>query len=793
MVKTDSVTLLGGMDVMGAKLEVSSDGSVFSGAVKSGNAAADAIKTMGTTTFTKGIFGNLTTAAATRLEGADAVFSGFDLTLGAALANAGGSIAIANAKTLTLGADLDNAGLTTFAKGAVFAAPEPASLVQNNAGGRIIADVGMVGLSDLASRTRLNDAASRFDFTTAESATLSTSLAFNYIADNAAVTFGSTRPDAVLEINNAYDFRQAAVAVGEGIVALGENSSLAAGTFSLDQGAELRYLAASGSAAVTAATSTLRGVVDVREAGGRLDFDGNLSLMNGTQIRLTADSAGIGKIATLNLGSLAIYDGVTVAIRGAPEDVLNKPLLIADGGAANKVNGWEYLNKEGASRYEFSLDPNGDVWAVRLRGTGETIGDGNSHNPGDIIGGGDKSTGSDNKDEGAHYVDDIYANDGSGLGSEVGDYIDQTLGLNDSDRYNAFGQLIGEYAAVGSSSVMAVNDLFFKAVYNQMGLNQNSFGTDMAWGGKSRSSDHAYANMEQDSSPNSALWRGKNCFTARSNPGKIWGGFLGGVTRQDERARVPGYDFRAGGAILGYDRQSDRFIYGFAASYLRGRTDVDDLGTRYDSDYLNVGAYGSFHHESGFYAKAGLGYDHGWNDYDVNMIVGGQKHGSYGNSAFFANGEFGAMLCVGGVVNLNPSVGLRFMHMRQDGWTENLSGGTANIANWFRKERQNAVDVPMTLRINSVLQLGGVELAPEARLGWIFAAKKNCSSVTTGFVGTDQAMVLYGVDPGWNRYLLGVGIKAKFNDRIDAGLDYNFETRPSYRHHNLSAIVGVTF
>ena len=41
--------------------------------------------------------------------------------------------------------------------------------------------------------------------------------------------------------------------------------------------------------------------------------------------------------------------------------------------------------------------------------------------------------------------------------------------------------------------------------------------------------------------------------------------------------------------------------------------------------------------------------------------------------------------------------------------------------------------------------------------------------------------------------MVGAGVKMKFNERVDAFVDYNFEFRSGYKNHNVMAGLGLSF
>lgn len=340
------------------------------------------------------------------------------------------------------------------------------------------------------------------------------------------------------------------------------------------------------------------------------------------------------------------------------------------------------------------------------------------------------------------------------------------------DQHSAFGQLYGEYAVQGQTALQHTVDSFTNYLGQHIGNYEGS--TEL---GK-LSSESAHASLAP----------------VRSAANRIWGGGFGAYGKQDWEDSLPGYKFTSGGVILGYDHiLSNNFILGIAASYSRGETKISDLGTKYESDLASAGLYASWRHESGFFSRLNAGYAHGWNDYDVDLLVGGGKSGKYDSNSFFSGLELGYEFQLPACVTLSPSAGVNYRYIRNDGWTESATGDLA-IASQFKRRSENAVDIPLTVRVNRSWNLGnGCYLVPEARVSWIYAAKKNHPMIMAGYDGTGVFMPQYGVDPGRDRWRLGGGFRAKFAKGFDAGLDYDFEVRKNYRNHQLSFTLGLSY
>ncbi len=481
--------------------------------------------------------------------------------------------------------------------------------------------------------------------------------------------------------------------------------------------------------------------------GGDVDVDGGVMVFN--------------KAASENLGNISVDNAVSVNERTE---------VVALGTSARELRGQNFLSGSNGLSGDSNLYSN--FFSINSDGNNASIGSMHSLPTiqTNLLG----SAQSQNLMTGAAFTE---ANK-SGFSLNLQDAIEKYfLSLQDPNRAGGdvravFGQLYGEYAGQGQTALQHTVDSFTNHLSKHIGNYEGSTNLSQLSSGSANASIAA----------------------SRSAANRIWGGGFGAYGKQDWVDSLPGYKFTSGGAILGYDHVvADNFILGIAGSYLRGETKISDLATKYDSDLVSVGLYASWRHESGFFSRLNAGYAHGWNEYDVNLLVGGSKSGKYDSDAFFSGLELGYEFQLPASITLSPSAGVNYRHMRNDGWTESATGDLA-IASQFKRRSENAVDIPLTLRVSKTWNLGnGCYLVPEARLGWIYSAKKNQPMILAGYAGSNAFMPQYGVDPGRDRWRLGGGFRAQFAKGFDAGLDYDFEVRKNYRNHQLSFTLGVSY
>jgi uncharacterized protein with beta-barrel porin domain len=62
-----------------------------------------------------------------------------------------------------------------------------------------------------------------------------------------------------------------------------------------------------------------------------------------------------------------------------------------------------------------------------------------------------------------------------------------------------------------------------------------------------------------------------------------------------------------------------------------------------------------------------------------------------------------------------------------------------------------------------------------------------------GFVGSNDSVTIYGIEPGRSRFVAGAGIKAQLSDTVDIFAAYDLEARSGYTGHSASIGLGFSF
>jgi hypothetical protein len=278
---------------------------------------------------------------------------------------------------------------------------------------------------------------------------------------------------------------------------------------------------------------------------------------------------------------------------------------------------------------------------------------------------------------------------------------------------------------------------------------------------------------------------------------RVWVGGFGVWAKEDDSPTVSGYDYSGGGVSLGYDRAVAAVTglrFGISASYSNGQIKNNDDRTTVDLSTLGVGVYGSYLLPINLFFDANVAYANTKNDYATNLIVGGQKTGSFDVNSWMYGLRMGYVFRGDGF-QVIPSVGVKYVSLRQGSFADNLDKAAQGntVANAYRSRTDHQVDIPLQVKFNSTVQAGSVTLTPEFRLGYNFAVDKLDNAMNVGFVGSTETYELNGTRPRGDSFQGGVGLKLNTGGVLDAYVNYDLEASKNYVSHNASLGFGFDF
>ncbi|MDR0549263.1 MAG: autotransporter domain-containing protein [Deltaproteobacteria bacterium] len=273
---------------------------------------------------------------------------------------------------------------------------------------------------------------------------------------------------------------------------------------------------------------------------------------------------------------------------------------------------------------------------------------------------------------------------------------------------------------------------------------------------------------------------------------RVWVGGFGSWAKQDDTDDIAGYKYHSGGFALGYDRTFDGvpgLVLGISTAFSFGEVENNYNFGKIDTDTASIGVYGSYKLDSGLFFDATLAYGHSENDSSINVPLYGRKSGSFDIDTWQFGVRSGWVLKAGSF-DITPSIGLRYLHLKQDDWAEK---GTAPIRNFFKSRNDDLVDIPVQVKFSTTIESATVKVTPELRLGWTYAAEELDNKVEMGFVGYRGTTPIWGIKQERSSFQVGAGVKIAVSDTLDVFANYDVDLSKDYYNHQASVGIGFEF
>ncbi|MDR2354261.1 MAG: autotransporter domain-containing protein [Deltaproteobacteria bacterium] len=278
---------------------------------------------------------------------------------------------------------------------------------------------------------------------------------------------------------------------------------------------------------------------------------------------------------------------------------------------------------------------------------------------------------------------------------------------------------------------------------------------------------------------------------------RIWVGGLGMWTTEDNTGSYYGYDYSATGLALGYDKaffQVPGLRLGFSVAFSWGDLENGDGLTDSDIDTVGIGLYGSYTFQNGLFIDGQGAYFKSENTYTSVLADGsGYEEGSFDIKATQFGVKVGLVTQTGNI-QLIPSIGVRYVIIEQDGFTETQhSRNIWNVPNRFQKEREHQLDIPVNIKINTEVETSFGSVIPEMRLGWTYAAKRPETAVNVGYAINTGTARIYGIKTSRHSFQGGLGIKVKSQNRVDVFVNWDVDVGKNFVNHQASVGIGFEF
>lgn len=244
-----------------------------------------------------------------------------------------------------------------------------------------------------------------------------------------------------------------------------------------------------------------------------------------------------------------------------------------------------------------------------------------------------------------------------------------------------------------------------------------------------------------------------------------------------------GYDYKAWGVAMGYDRAFGDFMVGAAFTYSRGDYDAKGIRDDVNVDNYGVSLYATYYNPcNGFFGSLFGGYNYG--DNDVRIFNAGWDRATPHSDSYWVGGNLGYEFKPTTNFTLAPSIGLT--------WLDSQSSAYRMHGNRYGTMSEKALLLPVDLAATYTHRLDDcskIDLTVKGGYAYDF---KNDQANGTFINAGGISNPIRGVSPGRHNWNIGAGVKYT-RDRFDVGVDYRYDTRKRYDSHFVSATLGIRF
>ena len=252
----------------------------------------------------------------------------------------------------------------------------------------------------------------------------------------------------------------------------------------------------------------------------------------------------------------------------------------------------------------------------------------------------------------------------------------------------------------------------------------------------------------------------------------MWVQGLFNHSKLDDTSKAYGFDADSSGVAMGaekYVTEDTKVGLGYAYT----NTDIDGFMRSTDVDTHTGFVYGEYK-PSNWYVNGIMSY--GWSDYSENKNVSGiGVKADYDAETFGLQAMTGYDMQVKGF-GLTPEVGLRYVHISQDGYTDSadqkVSSSDSDILTGVIGAK---VSKTWTLE-------NGMNIKPEARIAATYdLMNDDVNSVVTlangsAYMVEGDALDRFGME-------FGAGVTAEVNDNVEFAFGYEGKFREDYQDH----------
>ena len=258
-----------------------------------------------------------------------------------------------------------------------------------------------------------------------------------------------------------------------------------------------------------------------------------------------------------------------------------------------------------------------------------------------------------------------------------------------------------------------------------------------------------------------------------SNPdAAVWVQGMYNHSKLDDTSDSYGFDSDSSGVALGIEKFINKNIK-VGAGYAYTNTDIDGFMRSTDVDTHTAILYGEYKPSNWFINGIAT---YGWSDYSEDKNVSGQNV-----KADYDVETFGLQAMTGYDMQfknfgLTPEVGLRYVHIKQDAYTDSADQGVSG-------NDSDILTGVIGAKVNKTFALdNGMLIKPEARIAATYdLMNDDVNSVVTlangsAYMVEGDALDRFGME-------FGAGVTTEVNDNVEFALGYEGKFREDYQDH----------
>ncbi|WP_159355764.1 autotransporter outer membrane beta-barrel domain-containing protein [Methylovorus glucosotrophus] len=274
-------------------------------------------------------------------------------------------------------------------------------------------------------------------------------------------------------------------------------------------------------------------------------------------------------------------------------------------------------------------------------------------------------------------------------------------------------------------------------------------------------------------------------FNGDSKKYGFWTKVFGGRGNQDMRSGFAGYDMSTTGMAFGLDTLLEsNWVLGGAFTYANTNVNMNNFrdGDHSDIKTYQATLYGSKNFGK-WYLESMLAYARQNYEGARDTTITGVATSDYNGDQWAARVNVGYPFALGNQAKLTPIVGMEWINLQQEGYTEK---GAGPLSMKFNDQSADRIRSLIALKFSTEHALSnGSYLIPSVQVGWRHDFKNDGVNTTTSFVGGGTSFKTPGQEIARDTYSLGGAIRYQKSETFSMSLQLDGERASGY-----SAVTG---